>query len=138
MIAATASVRSFLLFLLIVRLATATQTPFSSLPQYTASELPRVVTSELSAFIEDVRNKSNTAGIALGIVRIASDNASDVEFGSWGRMTEEGNGSDMSQDVCHSGSFLLGNDMYNVLLDPHQHCFVFESVSCDFHRYSHG
>lgn len=101
--AASSTLRSFSLLLLVfsaVGLIRATQLPLSSLPKIDASDVSRVITPEVSAFIEDLRGTSHIPGIALGVVRVAPDNEPVVEFGSWGRMTEEGNGYDMAQDVC--------------------------------------
>ena len=64
-----------------------------------ASFLPKVITPAISSFVEDVLLKSNIPGISMGVVRLNSTRLPVAELAAWGRMTEEGNGNDLSSKV---------------------------------------
>ncbi|KAH9919588.1 beta-lactamase/transpeptidase-like protein [Fomitopsis serialis] len=58
------------------------------------------INSELSEFITNLMNSSGIPGISLGIVHTSRDKVQpEVELKSWGRMTENGDGSDLSPDA---------------------------------------
>ena len=48
------------------------------------------ITPEISTFVERTLKKSNVPGLTAGFVRLDSDGSVLTEFGSWGKMNEDG------------------------------------------------
>ena len=48
------------------------------------------ITPEISTFVERTLKESNVPGLTAGFVRLDSDGSVLTEFGSWGKMDEDG------------------------------------------------
>ncbi|CCL99820.1 uncharacterized protein FIBRA_01844 [Fibroporia radiculosa] len=59
----------------------------------------RVITPELSVFIESVLKNATISGISIGVVQLIDGREPVVELDSWGRQTEEGDGHDLTPDA---------------------------------------
>lgn len=58
-----------------------------------------ILSPEWHAYIEQLRQDDSIPGISIGVVRFEEGKEPDVQFASFGRKTEEGDGHDMTPDV---------------------------------------
>ena len=68
-------------------------------PSVPASDLHRVITPGVSAFVEASLIRSRIPGLSMGVVHLDSSRSPVVETAAWGRQTEEGDGNDLSTKV---------------------------------------
>ncbi|PCH42876.1 beta-lactamase/transpeptidase-like protein [Wolfiporia cocos MD-104 SS10] len=64
-----------------------------------ATSSKRLITPELSAFIEGLRESAQIPGVTLGVVQLQDGQTPRVELNAWGRQTEEGDGKDLTPDA---------------------------------------
>ena len=58
-----------------------------------------ILSPEWHAYIEQLRQDDSIPGISVGVVRFGESKEPEVQFASFGRKTEEGDGHDMTPDV---------------------------------------
>ncbi|KAI0774853.1 beta-lactamase/transpeptidase-like protein [Trametes elegans] len=66
-----------------------------------AARLPpaKVITADVSAFVEDVLATSTIPGVSMGVVRLGTDKQPATELAAWGRRKEESDGRDLTPDT---------------------------------------
>ncbi|KAH9855877.1 beta-lactamase/transpeptidase-like protein [Lenzites betulinus] len=70
---------------------------FHCLARAATLTLPKLITSDVSIFVERILNGSAIPGVSLGVVRLNhTDKQPVVELAAWGRRTEEGDGHDLT------------------------------------------
>ncbi|EPS99304.1 hypothetical protein FOMPIDRAFT_1164237 [Fomitopsis schrenkii] len=83
-----------------LRLAGHAQVPLQDIT-FQESKTKHAITPELSQYITDSLTSANIPGISLGVVHASGSNGDppDIELGSWGRKTEDGDGNDLTPDT---------------------------------------
>ncbi|KAI0645099.1 beta-lactamase/transpeptidase-like protein [Trametes meyenii] len=88
------------------------------------SHASRVITPGVSAFVQELLDRSAIPGLSLGVVRLDNDRQPTIERASWGRQTEEGDGNDLTPQalfalVSCSKAFLVAS--VGLLIDDYAH-----------------
>ncbi|OSC96792.1 beta-lactamase/transpeptidase-like protein [Trametes coccinea BRFM310] len=86
--------------------------------------LRKVITSDVSRFVEDVLNASTIPGLSMGVVRLDNVRQPVVELAAWGRRTEDGDRDDLTPDTLFalascSKAFLVTS--IGLLMDDYAH-----------------
>ena len=63
------------------------QVPFT---RPVVSKNPKIVTGKFSKYIQDVLDDRHIKGLSLAVIKSSDDAETEVEFGSWGVKTEDG------------------------------------------------
>ena len=82
--------------------SSATQEAFV-LPDYNAARYhltDTLLSPQLLSYVDEIRQNGSIPGISIGVVRLGENNEPIVQLAASGRKTEEGNGHDLTTDVC--------------------------------------
>ena len=80
----------------------ATQKAFV-LPDYNTARYrltDTLLSPQLLSYVDEIRQNGSIPGISIGVVRLGENHEPIVQLAAPGKKTEEGNGHDLTTDVC--------------------------------------